>query len=175
VPIDIAINQIIALTAATHASRVKPTSLRRGTTVPIYHIAAGLAPHATIPMRLFNDPHTKLASPYVSAKNLLAAYRPMITKVVKFDTARARHVLGLPPIVASKMLHETNGSGHSYTNGMPKELANGGDPTHKDAFGVMDSPVDTTGFPVDVEGAAQECGGWMRYLQMIRDKMERMA
>lgn len=140
-PVDIAVNQILALTAAAHAARAPAAP-----TVPVYHIAA---PQAPIPMRLLNDPRTKLARPYIPAANLLAAYRPMVTKLVAFDTARARHILGLPPAPPTKTAH-----------GCPESPA--------------DVPVDTTGFLVDVAAAAAQCGGWMRYLQLIRDAMEDM-
>lgn len=157
-PVDIAVNQIIALTAACHAT----SNARRingqpfGTNVPIYNLAAGLSPTAPIPMDLLNDPSTKLADPYIPEKNMLRAYLPMISKCVKFDTTRARQVLGLPAY-SPKL-----GGGRI-----------GLDKTYGETEMVTEPTIDCTGYLVDVEEAIAQVGGWKKYLQCIRDRMER--
>ncbi|KAM0749939.1 hypothetical protein T439DRAFT_357452 [Meredithblackwellia eburnea MCA 4105] len=153
IPLDIAVNQILGLTASVHAR--KSTVLPRGSNVPIYHIAAGMAPENPIPMHLLNEPDCKIKEPYVPAKNLLRAYSPMITKCVKFDTSRTRVVLGLAP--------QTKAPKYNI------------DPSYGLTVPVTDTTIDTLGFECDGQKAVDAIGGWRSYLQLIRDRMEQMA
>jgi hypothetical protein len=155
IPVDIAVNQILALTAATHNSS-KRIELPHGSNVPIYHIAAGLAPNAAIKMLTFNDPANKIAEPYVPAKSLLRAYGPMITRLVKFDTARTRQTIGLPSLP-----------------GKPSTLRFGAETPFGVTAPLSDAPVDASAFDLDQQKAFDECGGFTGYLQMVRDLMDR--
>jgi hypothetical protein len=178
------VNQILGLTAATHTHVGNPfPPLPHGANVPIYNIAAGTKPNASIPMPLLNDPLVKIKNPYVPVKNLLAAYKPMMSKIVKFDTRRTWTVLGLS-IEEGKKEHGMgakrkgkyqNGT-HANINGNGHAKMNGNHCDTSSAFGrtvpVTDSPIDPVGYEVDVAGAVERYGGWMRYLQLVRDKME---
>jgi len=146
---------------------------------------------------MLNKPEVKLRNPYVPVKNLLAVYKPMITKIVKFDTRRTWRVLGL----GEKPQENGNGVQNKYKNGgyrngdsnagMTTANASNGDVVSPSwdtimgtrnvdcaasAFGltvaVTDPPIDTSGFEVDVGVGVARCGGWMKYLQLVRDKME---
>ncbi|KAF8970950.1 male sterility protein-domain-containing protein [Flammula alnicola] len=160
IPVDIAVNQILGLTAAAHRTGANNPSypLPHGSNVPIYHIAVGHGSAKPIPMMTLNKRDFKIARPYVSAKNIVAIYRPMMTKVVRFDTSRMRRVIGLP------LYPEAKGwSDKGKANG----IIGGG------TMWVTDAPVDMTGFEVDLDTALEKSGGWVPYLQLIRDKMEK--
>jgi hypothetical protein len=154
IPIDIAVNQLLGLTAAAHhtGSRNPSYPLAIGNNVPIYHVAAGHS-SKSIPMKMLNDPNFKLARPYISAKTIIAAYRPMLNKIVDFDNSRTRRVLALP------LYQQANGSGKG-TN-----IENG-------KVEITDKPVDVKMYEVDLDSALKKMGGWTPYLRIVRDIMQ---
>jgi len=110
-------------------------------------------------MALINKPDFKLASPYIPAKNIVAAYRPMANKIVQFDTSRTRHVLGLPSL---------------YPLG---DMYNGGSGALGGSGGMMmrmtDAPVDVDGYEVDLDAVLEKNGGLVPYLQLVREDGEK--
>ncbi|KAL8369912.1 hypothetical protein RB595_000326 [Gaeumannomyces hyphopodioides] len=105
-PIDIAVNQILALTASAHKNHTLPPAAlshprnfrnpvnARGTNVPVYHVASGLAPQKQLRFLTLNKSEVKIAQPYVKEKSLMCCYRPFIEKQVHFDVSRARSAMG---------------------------------------------------------------------------------
>lgn len=150
-------NQLLGLTAAAHHTGAKNPSypLHIGSNVPIYHVAAGDGSPWSIPMAILNKPNVKLGRTYISAKNLVAAYRPMLNKVVRFDTSRTRCVLGLPLYPQANIAD--GGSRHV-----------GGRTTQ-----ITDAAVDVKGYEVDLDAVIEKEGGWVPYLQLVRDRMEK--
>ncbi|KLU92853.1 hypothetical protein MAPG_11735 [Magnaporthiopsis poae ATCC 64411] len=105
-PVDVAVNQILALTASAHKSHTlspaapfHPRNGRnpvnaRGTNVPVYHVASGLPPQKQLRFLTLNKPEVKIAQPYVKEKSLMCCYMPFIEKQVHFDVSRARSAMG---------------------------------------------------------------------------------
>ncbi|UZJ55729.1 hypothetical protein CBS101457_005049 [Exobasidium rhododendri] len=105
IPVDIAVNQIIAITAATHQTHklskddvahprnpCNPVN-QDGNNIPIYNIASGLSGPHNISIQTLNDPTLCLEEPYIPVKNLLKVYKPFLCKKLDFSTRRATKVM----------------------------------------------------------------------------------
>ncbi|CDS82027.1 uncharacterized protein SPSC_00209 [Sporisorium scitamineum] len=168
IPVDIAVNQILAITASAHALQKLPTTHRLHpknpaavtskhlAEVPCYHVACGRGDEARIPMTLLNDQAVKIKEPYIPTANLLKVYDPFITKIVEFDVARTRTVLGLPAL----------------------------EPDQKrtlDKSSIADLPLKQGSLKLDIVKSVQDrfgsekLQGWTGYLQQVRDEMEAMG
>jgi len=168
IPVDIAVNQILAITASAHALQKLPVTHRLHpknpaaptnkhlAEVPCYHVACGRGDEARIPMTLLNDEAVKIEEPYIPTSNLLKVYDPFITKIVEFDVMRTRNVLGLPALVPDQ------------TRSLKKST-------------IADLPVKEGSMKLDIVKAIQdkwgtkELQGWTGYLQQVRDEMESMG
>lgn len=168
IPVDIAVNQILAITASAHALQKLPTTHRLHpknpaaptskhlAEVPCYHVACGRGDESRIPMTLLNDEAVKIEEPYIPTANLLKVYDPFITKVVEFDVLRTRNVLGLPALVPDQN----------------RTLAKAS---------LADLPLKTGSMKLDIVSAVQDkfghkkLEGWTGYLQQVRDQMEAMG
>jgi len=106
-------------------------------------------------MAVLNKPDLKLERPYIPAKNLIAAYRPMSNKIVRFDTSRTRRVLGLP----------------FYPQ--PNTADDGGKNIGEGTIQRTDATVDVKGYEVDLDAVLEREGGWAPYLRLVRDRMEK--
>lgn len=182
VPVDVAVNQILALVAAVHRTHRLPSSdvssprnpaceaNRPGTDLGCYAVATGVDPYYQTHMNTLNQRDTKLARPFIPKRKLLDYYRPFISKIVTFDTARARAVLGLT--VQSSMLRSGRAPGGDDSN---KACADG------DGAWV-DPPVSCGSLNIDPiqtisrkwgEVGGQNSPGWIGYLKCVRDTMEK--
>ncbi|KAI9309891.1 hypothetical protein DFJ73DRAFT_945371 [Zopfochytrium polystomum] len=83
VPVDLAVNQILAVTASAHALQRLPETHRLHPKTPQVP-RAGTSPSSRI----------KIKKPYIPAVNLLRVFDPFISKNVHFDIIRTRIVLG---------------------------------------------------------------------------------
>ncbi len=168
IPVDIAVNQILAITASAHALQKLPTSHRLHpknpaaptskhlAEVPCYHVACGRGDEARIPMTLLNDEKVKIEEPYIPTSNLLKVYDPFITKIVEFDVARTRTILGLPALAPDQQRTLSKSD-------------------------LADLPLKQGSVKLDIVRAVQdkwgsaELQGWTGYLQQVRDEMESMG
>ncbi|GAC93613.1 NRPS-like enzyme [Pseudozyma hubeiensis SY62] len=168
IPVDIAVNQILAVTASAHALQKLPTTHRLHpknpaaptskhlAEVPCYHVACGRGDEARIPMTLLNDENVKIEEPYIPTTNLLKVYDPFITKIVEFDVARTRTVLGLPALVPDQQRKLSKAS-------------------------ISDLPLKQGSLKLDIVKSVQDrfgndkLQGWTGYLQQVRDQMEAMG
>ncbi|SOV01968.1 uncharacterized protein UDID_08261 [Ustilago sp. UG-2017a] len=168
VPVDIAVNQILAITASAHALQKLSTTHRlhpknpAGPTskhlaqVPCYHVACGRGPESRIHMLLLNDQAVKIEEPYIPTANLLKVYDPFITKIVEFDVARTRTILGLPALGPDQ--------GRAL-----------------DKASLADLPLKQGSMKLDIVKAVQDkfghdqLQGWTGYLQQCRGEMESMG
>ncbi|KAI9332464.1 male sterility protein-domain-containing protein [Zopfochytrium polystomum] len=156
VPVDLAVNQILAVTASAHALQRLPETHRlhpKTPQVPCYHIACGRGEDSEVLVRLLNSSRIKIKKPYIPAVNLLRVFDPFISKNVHFDILRTRIVLGLPPLKVDDF------------RAIDEEL-------------LADVPLRNPNLPVDVVTEIKdEWGpgpeeGWNGYLQMIRNAMD---
>lgn len=168
IPVDIAVNQILAITASAHALQKLPTTHRLHpknpaaptakhlAEVPCYHVACGRGDESRIPMNLLNDEAVKIEEPYIPTANILKVYDPFITKIVEFDVARTRNVLGLPALAPDQ------------NRTVPKST-------------LADLPLKQGSIKLDIVKAVQDkfgaepLEGWTGYLQQVRDEMEAMG
>ncbi|KIS66431.1 uncharacterized protein UMAG_05422 [Mycosarcoma maydis] len=168
IPVDIAVNQILAITASAHALQKLPTTHRLHpknpaaitskhlAEVPCYHVACGRGDQARIPMTLLNAENVKIEEPYIPTANLLKVYDPFITKIVEFDVARTRTVLGLGALVADQERKINKAT-------------------------IADLPLKHASLQLDIIKSIQErfghqdLEGWTGYLQQVRDQMEAMG
>ncbi|SJX65858.1 uncharacterized protein SRS1_16412 [Sporisorium reilianum f. sp. reilianum] len=168
IPVDIAVNQILAITASAHALQKLPTTHRLHpknpaaatskhlAEVPCYHVACGRGDESRIPMTLLNDQAVKIEEPYIPTANLLKVYDPFITKIVEFDVARTRTVLGLPALQPDQK----------------RTL---------DKASIADLPLKHGSLKLDIVKSVQDkfgsdkLQGWTGYLQQVRDEMEAMG
>ncbi|KAJ1027669.1 hypothetical protein NDA16_002008 [Ustilago loliicola] len=168
IPVDIAVNQILAITASAHALQKLPTTHRLHpknpaaptskhlAEVPCYHVACGRGEESRIPMHLLNDEAVKIEEPYIPTSNLLKVYDPFITKIVEFDVARTRTILGLPALDPDQ--------GRTISKAT-----------------LADLPLKQGSMKLDIVKAVQdkfghgELEGWTGYLQQCRDEMESMG
>lgn len=186
IPIDIAVNQVLALTASAHFShQLESSDVRHprhplnpinahGTNVPVYHIAAGLERGSNMPITLLNSLDVKIEDPYVPQKNIMRVYEPFLCKLVAFETANTRRVVGLKP-VTDIMPFEIDfmSGGNDLRPESPDEHPFGRAPPP----GWSDLTVNCQGFEVDTCGTVariwgQSVDGWRGYVQMVRDEME---
>ncbi|KAH8883077.1 hypothetical protein GQ53DRAFT_664826 [Thozetella sp. PMI_491] len=166
VPVDIAVNQILALAAAVHRTHKLPTDApahpcspasplnRHRTDLLCYTVATGLEPFYQAHMTTINMKETKISNPFIPEGKLLEYYRPFISKTISFDTARTQKVLGITPPMALQP--------------EPSPI-------------WTDPPIDCGSLQIDcpriVEGLWGALGGpdsvgWIGYLKCIRDEME---
>ncbi|SPO29121.1 uncharacterized protein UTRI_06070 [Ustilago trichophora] len=168
IPVDIAVNQILAITASAHALQKLPTAHRLHpknpaaptskhlAEVPCYHVACGRGDESRIPMTLLNDESVKIEEPYIPTSNLLKVYDPFITKIVEFDVARTRTILGLPALTPDIHRNVTKST-------------------------LADLPLKHGSIKLDIVKAVQDkfgakpLQGWTGYLQQVRDEMEAMG
>ena len=107
-------------------------------------------------MTLLNDESVKIEEPYIPTTNLLKVYDPFITKIVEFDVARTRSVLGLPTLGPDQ-----------------KRVL--------DKASLADLPLKQGSLKLDIVKSVQdrfgkgELEGWTGYLQQVRDEMESMG
>ncbi|KAI9326141.1 male sterility protein-domain-containing protein [Zopfochytrium polystomum] len=166
IPVDLAVNQILAVAASAHALHRLPASHRLSpknpaaptnahmAEVPIYHVACGRGDE--VPIAVLNSTSVKIAEPYIPAKNLLKVYDPFICKVVEFDVVRTRAVLGLPTLKADQ----------------DRAVEKSSLPDLSLAPGPL--PIDIVGAVKDIWGPSVD-EAWSGYLKMIRDEMEAMG
>lgn len=168
IPVDIAVNQILTITASAHALQKLPVTHRLHpknpaaptskhlAEVPCYHVACGRGDESRIPMLLLNDEDVKIEEPYIPTANLLKVYDPFICKIVEFDVARTRTVLGLPALVPDQ-----NRKVEKST--------------------LADLPLKSSSMKLDIVKSVQdrwgtkELEGWTGYLKQVRDEMESMG
>ena len=168
IPVDMAVNQILAITASAHALQKLPTTHvlhpknpscptnLHLAEVPCYHVACGRGDETRVPMDLLNEEDIKIAEPYIPTKNLLKVYQPFISKVVEFDVMRTRTMLGLSRL-------------------QPDEQRCLKGPS------LPDLPLKAGSLELDIVRAVQtrwgsgKLEGWTGYLKMCRDEMEALG
>ena len=188
IPIDVAINQVLALTASAHFThQLERSDVRHprnphnpynahGTNIPVYHIAAGLQRGSNIPITLLNTMDVKLSEPYIPQSNIMRVYEPFLSKLVAFETANTRRVVGLKPVVdimPFEIDFKKEGDNLHLHPACPNVYPFGRPPS----AGWSDLPVNCQGFEVDTCGIVakmwgEEVDGWRGYIQMVRDEME---
>ncbi|PWN46660.1 hypothetical protein IE53DRAFT_391171 [Violaceomyces palustris] len=107
IPIDVAVNQIVALTAAVHSTHSLPLDdehhprnplnplNQHMTNIPVYNVCSGLRGEENISIDTLNSEEVKIEEPYIPEKNLMKVYKPFLTKILDFDNQRAKGVLGM--------------------------------------------------------------------------------
>lgn len=198
---DIAVNQIVAITAATHRShKLAPTNVNHpknplnpinqdGQQIPVYNIASGLSGPHNIQMRTLNDPTLKLEEPYIPEKNLMKVYKPFVIKKLDFSTQRAAKVMNLKCEHSQSLLDletrrlEKLRLSNGHMNGLSIVSSEEAVKTQGSSQEWSDPPIDCGDLAVDVSrsialGIHLEKGGdpqiaWHAYIAMIRDEMER--
>ena len=191
IPIDIAINQVLALTASAHFThQLQRSDIRHprnphnphnahGTNVPVYHIAAGLQRGSNIPITLLNSADVKLSEPYIPPKNIMRVYEPFYSKLVAFETANTRRVLGLKPVVDTMPFEVPDFNKRDGSTSHPSYPKSNVHPFGRAPLaGWCDLPVNCQGFEVDACGTVAKMwgdsvDGWKGYIQMVRDEMEK--
>ena len=191
IPIDIAINQVLALTASAHFThQLQRSDIRHprnphnphnahGTNVPVYHIAAGLQRGSNIPITLLNSADVKLSEPYIPPKNIMRVYEPFYSKLVAFETANTRRVLGLKPVVDIMPFEVPDFNKRDGSTSHPSYPKSNVHPFGRAPLaGWCDLPVNCQGFEVDACGTVAKMwgdsvDGWKGYIQMVRDEMEK--
>lgn len=185
IPIDVAVNQVLALTASAHFShQLERSDIRHprhprnplnahGTNVPVYHIAAGLQRSSNIPISLLNSMDVKLSEPYIPEKNIMRVYEPFLSKLVAFDTANTRRVVGLKPVIDIMPFEVDFMEDDNQHPERPNVYPFGRAPLSQWCdLGVdcQDFEVDTCGIVAKTWGESVD--GWRGYIQMVRDEME---
>jgi hypothetical protein len=111
--VDIAVNQLIALTAAFHRTHKldlddlahplnpkNPVNLHE-TSVPCYHIGTGLSAFYQANYLTLNMKEIKLRLPLISHEQLMSTFKPFVSKIVNFGNSRTRKALGIPSFRAT--------------------------------------------------------------------------
>jgi len=197
IPVDIACNQIIALTAAAHRTYHQlPGDEKKYTSHPsyprtprqpgpavlaTYHIASGLPASQQLSVSTMNLGRVKLSRPFIGMKRLLETYQPFISKTLRFGTARARAVLGLDAKEPKEMGAEEEAS-PPFTHrpfGLAADISSDSDP--RIACGDLEVDCETSirsRWGSLSRGSGSESGhppGWVGYLECARDEMQRRA
>lgn len=194
IPVDVAVNQIIAITAATHRTHKLPTDNishprnasnpvnQHGHNVPVYNIASGLSGPHNIQIKTLNESSLKIEEPYVPEKSLMKVYRPFMIKKLDFCTQRASKVMQ----ITNEQYQE-----QSLVNMVTEKMGLKGQIASSLSSSVTaknlnqewsDPPIDCGHLDVDVarsiglqqqikEGTPQLA--WHKYITLVRDEMER--
>ena len=118
----------------------------------------------------------KLNEPYIPQKNILRVYQPFLSKLVAFETANTRRVVGLKPVVdimPFEVDFKQDGNNLYHHPSYPNMYPFGRAPL----AGWCDCPVNCQGFEIDTCGIVaktwgESVDGWKGYIQMVRDEME---
>jgi hypothetical protein len=109
VPVDIAANQIIALTAAAHRTHQLPKDNiahplnpknpinHPQARVPCYNVASGLPTYYQLHWRTLNKNENKLPKHTISYRKIFHIFGGFMVKAINFDNSRTRKAIGLAP------------------------------------------------------------------------------
>ncbi|KXS19037.1 hypothetical protein M427DRAFT_67590 [Gonapodya prolifera JEL478] len=184
VPVDIAVNQILALTASAYAmhrlpathhlhplSPTCPTN-KHLAEVPCYHVANGRNPQCMITLRKLNSAEFKILKPYVPGSSARKVYEPFFDKCVWFDVIKTRAVLGLgmEGQVQVQEVETSTLKGRASANASASAK---GEAALADLPMRADDTLKLDALKVVRDNWKEE--GWGGYLKLVRDEMEKLG
>jgi hypothetical protein len=198
IPVDLAVNQIVALTAATHKThslskedKSHPRNASNpvnqdGYNIPVYNVASGLSGPNNIQLKTLNEGFLKIEEPYIPEKNLMKVYRPFMIKKLDFSTSRANKVMQVSHQHGHQSLEDMVMEKLNLLTAKNATITNRG---HYDSSCTArnlsaewsDPPINCSHLDVDVAraiGLQQQVdngtpqAAWHKYITIIKDEME---